>query len=76
MHKEKKICRFFVVPGSCPTLFGMSDIEMLGVLKIDDKTIGRQLALGDNVDKRQRNCQCERAVQTESMKLENYADDR
>ena len=54
----------------------MSGIETLGVPTINDKTIGRQLASGDDVDKRQRNCQCERAAQTEGGKLESYADNR
>ena len=53
----------------------MPDIETLGVLTID-KTTGWQLALGDNADKRQRNCQCYRAVQTEGEKPESYTDNR
>ena len=57
------------MPQSGPGLLSMSDIETLGVLTTEDKTTGRQLALGDNADKRQRNCQCERAVQTESHKV-------
>ena len=37
-HKEKqKICKFFVVPGSGPALFGMPDIDKLGVLTINYK---------------------------------------
>ena len=34
-------------------MLALPDIETLGELRIDDKTIGRQLALGDNADKRQ-----------------------
>ena len=64
------------MPGSSPALLGMSDIETLGVLAIDDKTMGRHLASGDNVDKWQRNWQCGRAVQTEGRKLGKYADSR
>ena len=64
------------MPESSLALLGMPDIETLGGLTIDDKTIGRQLALGDNADKRQRNFQCKRAVQRESRKLESYADNR
>ena len=42
MHQEKqKVCRFFVVPGSSAALLGMLDIETLGMLTTDDKTIGR-----------------------------------
>ena len=59
--------------GIGPALLGMSDIETLGMLTINDKTIGRQLAPGDNVEKRQRNCQHERAIQTEGRKLESHA---
>ena len=54
----------------------MPDIETLGVLMIDDKTIGRQLISIHNADKRQRNCQCEGAVQTEDVKLESHVDNR
>ena len=61
------------MPGSSPALLGKQDIETLGVLTINDKTIGRQLASGDSADKRQRNYQCERAVETEGVKLESYA---
>ena len=51
MHKGKqKICKFFVVPGSSPALLGMLDIENLGLLTINDKTIDRQLATSDNAD--------------------------
>ena len=64
------------MPGSSPALLGMPDIETLGLLTIDEKTIDRQLALGDNAGKRQRNCQCERAVQAEGRKLVSYADNR
>ena len=52
----------------------MPDIENLSVIRIDDRTIGRHLAPGDNVDKGQRNFQCERAFQTEDGKFESYAD--
>ena len=34
------------------------------------------MALGDNADKRQRNWQCERAIQTEGGKFESYAYNR
>ena len=72
MHNEKpNVHGLFVVPESSPALLGMPDIETLGVLTIDDKTIDRKLAC-----KRQRNFQCERAVQTEGGKLVNYADNR
>ena len=47
----------------------MPNIKTLSVLTIDDKTIDRQLALGDNAEKR--NYLCERAVQTQSRKLES-----
>ena len=57
------------MPGSSPALLGMPDIETLSVLTINDKTIGRQLVSGDNADKRQRNCQCERAIQREVESL-------
>ena len=46
------------------------------MLTITDKTIDRKLALGDNVDKRQRNCQWERAVQTEGRKLGSCTNNR
>ena len=49
----------------------MPDIETLVVLTINDKTIGRQLASGEIADKRQRNCQCERAIHTGGGKLES-----
>ena len=61
MHKGKqKLSRFFVVHRTGPALLGMPDIETLGVLTKDDKTLDRKLALGDNADKGQRNCQCEK----------------
>ena len=40
------------MPGSSPALLAMPDIETLGVLTINDNTLGGQLALGDNADKR------------------------
>ena len=46
------------------------------MLIIDDETIGRQLALGDNAYSRQRNCQYERPVQTGGRNFESYADNR
>ena len=39
---------------------------------MNHKTIGRQVASDDNADKIQSNCQYQRAVQTESGKLESY----
>ena len=66
MYKEKqKICKFFVVPVSGPALLGMPDVDNWGVLTINCKRIGRQLASHDNAHTRKRNCQYERAVQTE-----------
>ena len=54
LHREKqKTCRFLVVPVSGPAMLGMPDIETLGLLTKDDKTIGRQLTLGYNANKRQ-----------------------
>ena len=44
--------------------------------KINDKMTGRQLASGDSADKRQRNCQYKRAVQTEVGKLESSTNKR
>ena len=57
--------------GSGPALLSMPDIETQGVLTINVKTIGRQLASGDSADKIQRNCQCQVEVQTEGGKLES-----
>ena len=51
MHKKPKVCGFFAERGSGPTLLGMPDIQTLGVITIDNKTIGRQLTLGYNADK-------------------------
>ena len=48
-----------------PILLGMPDINNLGVLIINYETIGRQVASDDNADNRKRNCQYDRAVQTE-----------
>ena len=47
-HIDKIVkCRFFVVPGDCPALLGMLDIEVLGILKItcevvDGQQVGRK----------------------------------
>ena len=76
MKKNKRYVGFFVLPGSGPALLGMPDIETVGVPTIHDKIIGRQLASGDMADKRQGNCQCEKAVQTEGGKFESYAYNR
>ena len=73
MHKEKtKGMSVFVVPGRDPALLGMPHIEILDVLTIKYNTIGRQLASDNKANKRQRNCQCERAVQRGGRKLERY----
>ena len=64
------------MPGSGSALLGMLDIETLSVLTIDDKTIDGQLALGNNPDKRQRNCQCDRVVKTEGRISETIAGNR
>ena len=46
------------------------------MLTIDDKTIGRQLASGENADKIEINFQCESMVQAEGRKFGSYADNR
>ena len=72
IHKKKQmVCKVFVVPESGPALLSIPDKETLGVLTIKYETIGRQLTQEDNPDKRQRNCQSERAVQTEVGKPES-----
>ena len=39
-YKDKVAkCRFFVVPGDCPALFGMSDSKMLNILRITCEVI-------------------------------------
>ena len=43
-------------------MLGMPDIDNLGVLPINYKTIGRQLGSDDNTDNRKRNWQYKRAV--------------
>ena len=76
MHKEKqKISKFFVVPGSGPSLLGMPDIDNLGVLTMNYETIARQLTL-DNADNRKSNCQFERTVQTEGRMPESCTNKR
>ena len=62
------MCKCFVLPGSHPALLGMPGIQPLGVITIKYETIARQLTPDDNPDKRQRNCQSERAVETEDGK--------
>ena len=57
--------------GSSPVLLGIPGIETLGVLTISYEKIGRQLKPDNNPDKRQRNCQSERAVQIEGRKPES-----
>ena len=54
----------FLVPGCGPAFLGMPDIDNLGVLTINCKTIGRQFASDNKTDNRKRNHQCEKAVQT------------
>ena len=78
MHKEKeqKACKFFVVPGSSPTLLSIPYIETLGVLTIKYNTIGRLLESDAKISKMQGNCQYERAVQTEGRKPERCAFNR
>ena len=56
MKKNKRFVSF-LVPGSCPALLGMPDIEKLGVLTINYKATGRQLSSVDNTDNRKGNCQ-------------------
>ena len=78
-YRTNKVCKFlnfFVVPGSSQVLLIMPFIETLGVLTMIYNTIGRQLASDNKANKRQRNCQYERAVQTEGWKLERCAYDR
>ena len=41
-HKVDR-CIFFVVPGNCPDLLGMPDIELLGLLKITCKVLDQQV---------------------------------
>ena len=64
------------MPGSGPALFGMPDIDNLGVLTILYTTIGRQLASDDNADDRKRNCKYEKTVQTEGKMPESCTDKR
>ena len=54
-------------------MLGIPDIETLCVLTIKYNTICRKLTSDEKANKRQRNCQCERAVQTEGGKLQRYA---
>ena len=65
-----------VVPGSSPSLLGIPNIKTLGVLTITYETIGRQGTPDDNPDKKQRNCQSEKAVQTEGSKPESCTNKR
>ena len=77
MHKDKqKVCKFLVVQERYPALLSIPDVETLGVLTINNKTIGRQLASGDSAYNRHINCQCTRAAQTEGRKLESCTNKR
>ena len=41
IHRDKNAkCRFFVVPGDDPALLGMTDIELLNILKVMCEVIG------------------------------------
>ena len=66
----------FVVPGSSPAFLGMQDIDKLGVLTINYKTIGMKLASDNSMDNRKRNCQYERAVQMEDRIPESCTNKR
>ena len=71
-HKEKqKVCKFFIVPRGGRAMLGMSNIETLGVLTINQDTTGRQLASDDNTDKIKTSGQSKKAVQTESRETES-----
>ena len=76
MKKNKRYVKFFVVLRSGPALLGMPDIDTLGVVTIKCEAIGRQVASDDNADRRKRNCQYERAVQTEGGKPETWINKR
>ena len=52
------MCKVFILPGSDPAFLDMLDIETMGVLTINDKTVGRQLTSDYSANNRQRNCQC------------------
>ena len=76
MHKEKENdCKFFIVQDSSLAVLGMPDIDNLDVLPINCETIGRKVASDENIDSK-RNCQHERAFQTEGRKFESYENKR
>ena len=47
-------------------------METLGVLRINDETLGRKVASNDNANRRQRTCKYKRAAQAGGGKIESH----